>query len=311
MGTSVHLRAQRDRTGIRPLAEDGLVAQAAALVGMSAWSCRLTDDALEWTQGVFDIFGLPLDNTCDRRDTVALYCEESRELLERLRSAAIRERSGFTLDARVRRPDGDERWIRIAANTRVENGRSVQLYGMKQDITQERLQWDRLRRQAENDALTGLGNRARFQSEFLDLPTGSERLARIGALAVFDLNDFKGINDRWGHAAGDACLARFASRLARAFPQARLVARIGGDEFAMLLPATLPAPAAETMLRHRLSTLVGRVEWRGEQIVLGVSAGMAFTDPLRRRSPDETFAAADLALYAAKRSGRNVLRVAA
>lgn len=306
-GPILYLQTDRHRTAIRPLTDGRLVSQAAALVGLSAWSCDLSTEQLEWTDGVFDIFGLDRDTHFERRDTVALYHEESREIMLRLRAQAIAAGSGFSMEAQIIQPGGEMRWLRLAANTRVENGRAVQLYGMKQDITQERLQWEQLRRLAENDPLTGLGNRARFQSEFLDLPAGSERLARIGALAMFDLNDFKGINDRWGHAAGDACIARFGERLATAFPGARLIARIGGDEFAALLPATMPAATLESAVRRRINRLVTRVEWQGTLIPIGVSAGLAFIGG----SPEATFAAADAALYAAKRSGRNVLRVAA
>jgi len=307
----LYLQTDQRRAAINPLTDGQLVSQAAALVGMSAWSCDLETTALQWTDGVFTMFGLPRDTPFDRRDTVAMYCEESRETMERLRAQAIASRSSFAMEAQIRRPDGDLRWIRLAAATHVENGRAVRLYGMKQDFTQERRQWEHLRALAENDTLTGLGNRARFHSEFLDLPTGSDRLARIGALAVFDLNDFKGINDRWGHAAGDACLARFGERLQRAFPRAHLIARIGGDEFAMLLPATQPDSAAEAAVRRRIASLVGRVEWGGVLIPIGVSAGLAFAGPDAKRTPEDIFAAADAALYAAKRSGRNILRIAA
>jgi len=307
----LYLQSDRQMTGIRPLTDGGVVSQAAALVGLSAWSCDLNTEALEWSDGVFAIFGLDRETHFERRDTVELYCEESREAMQRLRRQAIEARSGFSMEAQIRQPGGDLRWMRLAAATRVENGRAVQLFGMKQDITQDRLRWEHLRRLAENDPLTGLGNRARFQSEFLDLPAGSDRLSRIGALAIFDLNNFKDINDRWGHAAGDACIARFGQRLASAFPHALLIARIGGDEFAMLLPATLPDFAAESAVRRRLGNLLGRVDWRGTAIPVGVSVGLAFAGNNRRRSPEDMFAAADLALYAAKKSGSNAVRVAA
>jgi len=307
----VYLRAERQRTGIQPLTDGHLVSQAAALVGMSAWCCDLDTEILQWSDSLFPLFGLSRDVFLERRDTVQLYCEESRETMERLRAQAIRDRSGFSMEAQIRQPCGELRWIRLTAATRIENGRAVQLYGMKQDITQERLKWEHLRRLAENDPLTGLGNRARFQSEFLELPAGSDGLARTGALAIFDLNNFKDINDRWGHAAGDACIARFGQRLASAFPQARLIARIGGDEFAVLMPATLAPFDTENILRRHMSSLVRRVDWRGASIPIGVSAGLAFVGGDRRRTPEDVFAAADLALYAAKKSGRSILRVAA
>ncbi|MEE4453248.1 GGDEF domain-containing protein [Novosphingobium resinovorum] len=302
----MYLQTDTHRSAIRPLTDGHIVSRAAALAGVSAWSCDLATETLAWGDGVFEIFGLPRDKRLHRGDTVALYAEESRDIMLRLRRRAIETRSGFSMEAQIRQPGGDVRWMRLAAACHVEHGRIVQLYGMKQDITHERLEWDRLRRLAESDTVTGLGNRARFQSEWLDLAAGSEALSRIGALVLFDLDDFKGINDRWGHAAGDACLASFGERLGRAFPQARLAARIGGDEFALLLPATLSAPTLESAVRRRLSALVTRVEWRGTLIPIAVSAGLAFVEG----TPEATFAAADAALYAAKRSGRNVLRVA-
>ncbi|HUD27333.1 MAG TPA: diguanylate cyclase [Novosphingobium sp.] len=307
----MYLQSDRQMKGIRPLTDGRIISQAASLVGLSAWSCDLDTEGLEWGDGVFPIFGLERDMRLDRRDTVALYCEESRESMERQRRLAIETRSGFSMEAQIRQPGGELRWIRLAAMTRVENGRAVQLYGMKQDITQDRLSWEHLRRLAENDPLTGLGNRARFQSEFLDLAAGSDELSRVGALAIFDMNNFKQINDRWGHAAGDACIARFGQRLAAAFPRADLIARIGGDEFAMVLPATLSPFTAESTVRRRLGNLVGRIDWHGTSIPIGVSIGLAFAGSDARRTPEDMFAAADMALYAAKKSGRNAVRVAA
>lgn len=291
--------------------DDGrLLADAAALVGIGAWSCDLDTERLEWTDGVFELFGFERDRFLDRRAVVELYCEPYRDTLERMRSHAICTHTGFSMEARIRRPDGDMRWMRLAAKTAIANGRAVRLYGMKQDITAEKQQWDRLRRMAENDPLTGLANRARFHSEFLDLTPGSDVLAAIGALVLFDLDDFKRINDRWGHAAGDCYLARFAERLATAFPEAQLIARIGGDEFALLLPARLSPQAAEYLVRSRIDVLAAPVHVQDRVLPLGFSAGMAFNPQAKAIAPDSVFAAADMALYSAKRSGRAALRVA-
>jgi diguanylate cyclase (GGDEF)-like protein len=181
---------------------------------------------------------------------------------------------------------------------------------MKQDITAEKVRWERLRKLAESDALTGLANRARFHSEFLDLAVGCDALADIGALVLFDLNDFKTINDRWGHSAGDLCITRFAERLAAAFPQARLVARIGGDEFAVLLPAQLSPAAVESLVRRRMPSLSAPIHRPDLTIPLGCSAGLAFNCHAPATSPDALFLAADGALYTAKRSGHTPLCVA-
>ncbi len=278
-----------------------LYEQATRLVPSGAWSCDLNTEGLSWTGGVFDIFGLARDTFVERADIVAMYAEESRELLDQRRSMAIATRSGFTLEAKILRPDGAERWMRVTAATRASNGRSVALYGMKQDITDDYLRWESLRRNAECDALTGVANRSKFQSDFLGQLRNSPALSQVGGLALFDMDGFKSINDRWGHAAGDACLRVFAQRLKMAFAEALLVARIGGDEFAVLLPPIQSRAAAEAAIRRKVLALHAPAEWDGEVLPLGVSVGLAFADATQGFDPQDLFIAADCALYGAKR----------
>jgi diguanylate cyclase (GGDEF)-like protein/PAS domain S-box-containing protein len=280
--------------------------QAAALVPMGAWSCDLRTEHLTWTSAVFDMFGLSSDEFPDRRAAVELYDEESRILLERRRSRAIETRSGFSLDARIVRPDGVERWIRITAATRSSNGRTQTLYGMKQDITEDRARWERLQAQVECDPLTGIANRVPFQ-RFLEQPKGAPALEGIGALLLFDMDGFKMTNDWWGHAAGDACLAALAERLKQAFPQARLVSRIGGDEFAVLLPPVRSRSETENAVRSLLDRLLTPVPWNGEMLPLGVSVGLAFFSDDYGRDPQLLFVAADRALYDAKGNATSAL----
>jgi diguanylate cyclase (GGDEF)-like protein/PAS domain S-box-containing protein len=271
---------------------------AASLVSMGAWSCDLATERLAWTGGVFDIFGLSSEQPLDRQAIVEVYCEQSRALLERKRMHAIETCSGFSLDANIVRADGTERWIRITAATRSSNGRARLLYGMKQDITEDHARWEVLRARAECDPLTGVANRARFQ-RFLDHAENETALYRIGALILFDLDGFKQINDWWGHAAGDACLVAFGERLRKAFPQAPLVSRIGGDEFAVLLPPVSSRRETEAAVRSLIGNLLCPVPWNGNFLPLGASMGLAFTSD---DEPDaqKLFATADRALYNAK-----------
>lgn len=284
----------------------GLYEEAAALVPIGAFSCDLASERLTWTRGVFDIFGLPGDRGPDREAVVGLYAEESRQMLERKRSHAIEARAGFSLDARILGADGHERWIRITAAIKSSNGRARALYGMKQDITADHERWELLRAQAECDPLTGVGNRAFFQ-RFLDEPSDLSSLGAIGALALFDVDGFKQINDWWGHAAGDACLAAFGARLRRAFPQAQLISRIGGDEFAVLLPLARSRMEAEATVRAAIGDLLSPVAWNGDLLPLAVSIGLAFASKESQLDPQALFIEADRALYNAKDSASSVL----
>lgn len=273
--------------------------QAAPLVSIGAWSCDLVNERLDWTDGVFDIFGLTSVDTLDRESAIELYSEESRELLERKRSQAIENRDGFTLDASIVRPDGIERWIRITAATRGSNGRTEMLFGMKQDITDDRMRWELLREQAECDPLTGVANRTRFQ-RFLDQSSNGAAPDDIDTLILFDIDDFKQINDRWGHTAGDACLVNLADNLRKAFVNAHLVSRIGGDEFAALLPSSVSRAQTKVELQSLIGSLLRPIQWNGCLLTLKVSVGFAFACKDGKYNPQTMFNTADEALYCAK-----------
>lgn len=281
--------------------------RAADLVAMGAWSCNLESDELTWTGGVFELFGLARDARIARQDIVGMYQEESRDLLDRLRSRAIETCAVFSMDAQIVRPDGAERWMRVTAAPRSANGRTVELYGMKQDITAERQRWQHLRLLAGSDALTGLANRNRFQSDFLDQAVGSAVLAPVGALLLLEMGNFKAINDRWGHAAGDACLSVFGQRLLSAFPDAALTARIGGNEFALVLPSDTSRIALGTSVYSRMRALLAPVPWNGDTISPRISVGMGFTDDPWAFDPEALCATAGAALSRAKCDNANLL----
>jgi PAS domain-containing protein len=95
------------------------------------WECDLTDNSLIWSGGVYDIFGLPRGVEVTRDEAVALYCEESRAAMERLRAHAIKHRRGFTLDAEIRTPSGDRRRMRLIAAAVCEGDKVVRLHGLK------------------------------------------------------------------------------------------------------------------------------------------------------------------------------------
>ena len=101
------------------------------------WECDLSDSSLRWSPPVFALFGLEADTPIDRRATLEMYESESRKLMEHLRARALEERGSFTMEARIHRPDGTMRWMRLTADVACRNGRATHLYGVKQDITLE------------------------------------------------------------------------------------------------------------------------------------------------------------------------------
>ena len=154
---------------------------------------------------------------------------------------------------------------------------------------------DRLRAEARTDPLTGLGNRRRWQEE---LPLEVERARRSGtglAVALFDLDRFKQLNDTAGHRAGDDLLQAVASSFTTHLRAVDLVSRIGGDEFATALPDTSAETARDALERLRTSLPSGAT----------CSVGLALWDG--RESADDLVQRADGALYRAKAEGRDRL----
>ena len=278
-------------------------ASAAARIGV--WECDLSDNSLTWSDVVYDLFDLPRGSVPDRADTIECYSVESRNALQAVRSQAIAERSGFTLDAEIVTPKGRRRWIRLTATVQCENDVPTRIFGMKQDITEEKILSDRTRHLAEFDSMTGLANRHQFQDRLAAVKDGAR--PPLGALLLVDLDGFKQINDTFGHALGDLCLAEMAQRLGAACQDAELVARIGGDEFAVLLGDHHDGAGLEVYAARIVEALNRPVYCGGELLAVSASVGIAVA-----RSedcvPSDLFRKADHALYAAKAAGRNTFR---
>jgi diguanylate cyclase (GGDEF)-like protein len=283
--------------------------QASLLAKIGAWECDLDTEELTWTDGVYDLFDLPRGSTLDRAMIVDLYDDDSRQQMERLRAEAIKGGGSFTLDAQIRTRRGERRWMRLTTDVAHEHGRPVRIFGAKQDITHERQRWDRLRQLAECDPLTGLANRGVFEARCHELTTRDLYDVSISALALIDLDYFKEINDRLGHAAGDECLRQVASRLRRVFGDRNLVARIGGDEFAVMLRGPRSYAQIKQTLAHALRALCRPVLWRDLRIDVGASIGAAILLRPYCQNPSQLFAEADSALYAAKAAGRKTVRI--
>jgi PAS domain-containing protein len=106
---------------------------------LGVWECELNGETLTWTNGVYDMFEMPRGFRITREEILGFYSEESRRQLEDIRSRAIREGHGFTLDAKIVTAMGKERWMRITADIEHENGVPVRIFGMKQDITEDQV----------------------------------------------------------------------------------------------------------------------------------------------------------------------------
>jgi two-component system cell cycle response regulator len=189
----------------------------------------------------------------------------------------------------------------LRSGDRIDVGGTVFKYLARGDA--EAAEWERLRAEAVRDALTGLPNRRAFDDALAREVARAEREGAPLAALLLDVDRFMAVNDTHGHAAGDAVLRAVASRARAALRAADLLARVGGEELAALLPGADEAAAREAGERIRRAVKDGPVEAGGVAIPVTLSVGVA----VRRAGEDgpALLARADARLYAAKRDGRD------
>jgi len=170
------------------------------------------------------------------------------------------------------------------------------------DIRERRQLEKRLVHMAFHDSLTGLANRVYFAEQLAHARTRARRHGSAVYAVYIDLDDFKRVNDELGHAAGDQVLVELARRLAAQAGDADTAARVGGDEFAVLLEAE-NEPAAARALAERLLAELGRpVRLGGREVLVGASIGFAALRP--HDSDEDLLRHADFAMYHAKERGK-------
>jgi diguanylate cyclase (GGDEF)-like protein/PAS domain S-box-containing protein len=173
-----------------------------------------------------------------------------------------------------------------------------------QDITERRTAEAAIYRMVWFDPVTGLPNRRRFEKELSKALLAPRADKQNGAILFLDLDDFKQVNDSLGHARGDKLLSAVGDRLRCAVGDKDVVARWGGDEFAILLSPRRDEGEPPRIAAHIIKEINRPFEIDGYEIVIGASAGVAIIQ--RDGSTLETMlSSADLALYAAKSEGRN------
>lgn len=177
--------------------------------------------------------------------------------------------------------------------------------------------YDRVRNQRDEfetlsrvDPLTGLANRRYFSGAMDHLLVECRMRQQPLAMLVMDLDHFKYVNDEFGHDAGDVCLARFADRMREVFTAPGVhLARLGGEEFGVLLPGLDARGGAEAAERMRASLELHPLQLREGPLSITVSIGVASLAPGSQAEGSDLYRAADRAMYQAKSDGRNRVRI--
>jgi diguanylate cyclase (GGDEF)-like protein len=206
---------------------------------------------------------------------------------------------------RIVRPDGVMRWVR-ACGYPVEdsNGVVYRVAGTIEDITERRELEDRLHYQAHFDSLTGLPNRVLFFDRLAQALARAQRASHKVAVLFVDIDRFKVINDTLGHGTGDQLLKRAAECLARSVRAEDTVARLAGDEFAIVLPRVERPEDAALVAEKVLSLLAEPFDIDGQEVLVTGSIGVAIST-VDGSDTEALVKNADTAMFRAKNAGRN------
>jgi len=211
--------------------------------------------------------------------------------------------SGLTFQAEgvFQRRDGRDIAVQLSCAPLVEGTEQSGLVLSFSDITERKALVQALEQQALHDPLTGVANRALLQDRLEHAVNVSNRNTTVFGLAILDLNDFKLVNDRFGHDEGDRVLQAVAARLSQSLRRADTVARFGGDEFCLVLTGVRSIEDAQVVARKihdRAAITVGR---QPQATTVQASVGLALY-PLHTQHLDSLLRMADEAMYVAKRN---------
>ncbi|GLQ56915.1 putative bifunctional diguanylate cyclase/phosphodiesterase [Devosia nitrariae] len=296
-----HLRLVEDQRR-QLFQQHRVLSQASVMARIGAWERDLATGAYRWSEGMYRLHEVGEDFVVDEEAVFSFYPRSERRRIAGVIARARKANTSYRLDAQIVTGKGNRRWVRISSEAEMIDGVPVRRFGIMRDITDEKEAADRIASMAERDALTGLYNRAFLQTRIDGLAETVP--GRRHAFLLLDLDGFKDINDTHGHAAGDECLRRVSRRIGRAAGRGALVARIGGDEFAILVEES-QGRDARALARHVRKAIQVPLRWQGQAFQLSASIGIAYwpgTGPIRS---DALFADADLALYDAKGAGKN------
>lgn len=256
---------------------------------------------LLWNRAAEDLFGWSEEEVLGKY--LPFVSPAARKEYDLLRGRAMGGAGFRNVDAVRTRRDGTE--VEVALSTvplRDEEGRVIAVLGVAQDVSMERKSARELRHLARHDELTGLGNRRFFLEALAQALVEDDYVV----LVYFDIDDFKDINDSFGHPTGDALLKCFGLRLHSGVEAPNFVARLGGDEFALVLREKSHDEAL-VYLEKLYKKLKEPFVVNGNLFRAVPSAGVAVGE--KDIAPSEPLKQADLALYEAKRRSRGTYQV--
>lgn len=282
-----------------------IIAQRIASIG--SWEYNLRDDKLIWSDEIFHIFELNNNGFEPAYDAfLNVIHPDDRKLVNDTYQQSLLNKTNFEIEHRLLMKDGRIKFVIERGQHSYDNeGEPIISMGTVQDITDRK----KLEEQAFQDSLTGVYNR-----RYLDLNLERElnrslRKKQPLTIAICDIDNFKAVNDTYGHEAGDLLIKEISKSVSRSIRAYDFISRFGGDEFVIVFPNTSIAEIHTHLERIRIE--ISKLSFKttdGQHISCTVSIGVA-ESPVHGKTIDGLFDAADKALYKAKSTGRNKVSI--
>jgi diguanylate cyclase (GGDEF)-like protein len=283
------------------------------IAGVGIWDWRIDQPAAQCTESNPVLYGLPPSTVMPPKEQweAMIHPDDRRKVSEALASAIV-GLCQFQTEFRVIWPDGTLHWLAGKGRSFCdESGKTVRLVGVNYDISRvkqaeqaSKEAADERAHQARHDLLTGLPNRRFLEEHLKQVVRRAAYSGEMIAVLYIDLDGFKVVNDSMGHAIGDELLRAVSDRLHRCVPKSGLIARMGGDEFTMVLSGTNVRQAAESAATCLLATLKESFRIADHDLYVTASVGISIY-------PDDGLEAgilqqnADIAMYRTKNTAKN------
>lgn len=282
--------------------------QAEQMAAMGSWRLDIASRTVTWSEGVYDIHDLPPGDGMAVDDALSYYPPADRERISGMVEQAINTGAPYDIEVDFISARGVCKRVRAIGEPELENGRVIGLIGVFHDVTERHELFVELDRRANTDEVTHVASRHAFVTHVDECVERAQQRGERMALMLIDLDNFKQVNDTFGHGAGDDILRKVATELRSPWLGGSLAARLGGDEFALVITDQAMIAqllrVAENLLRV-LRFPVGRGK---DPLVVSATIGV-----VELRGADDCrhdlLQRADRALYSAKRKERGTCEV--
>lgn len=296
-----------------------LLETSQAIAKLGGWELDIRTNTLFWTDQVYRLLETSPQEVSPTVETgLDYFVPESRVQLAQALDEAMQTGKGFDIELQMRTLKGRNIDVRVTCSVAIENGQPVKLSGIFQDISEQKAaqlalvaanrELERantvLEHIAHYDALTHLPNRVLLADRMQQAMIHSQRYKQSLAVAFLDLDGFKAVNDQHGHDVGDQLLITLAQRMKAALREGDTLARIGGDEFVVVLTDLKQASDCESLLSRLLHAAAEPVNLGDYQLEVSASIGVTVY-PQDGVDAEQLLRHADQAMYLAKQAGKN------